>query len=168
MGFACRLRGGALPILRAAFFKGKIFRMARIVFLLGAYFFVALAIIGVFLPGFPTVPFLILAAWFSAKGSERLHKWLYEHPKFGSTLINWEQEGAISRKSKIIAILMIFGSWVFLFYSIENSWFFAAITGVLLVVSLYLISRPEPERIGWVELNEAQRNEAKPITSDRE
>jgi uncharacterized membrane protein YbaN (DUF454 family) len=45
-----------------------------------AYFFLALAIAGIFLPGLPTVPFLLLTAWFAARGSERLHRWLYAHP----------------------------------------------------------------------------------------
>ncbi len=58
----------------------------KVVALLLAYMFLGLAVIGIFLPGLPTVPFLLLAAWFSAKGSERLHNWLDAHPKFGKLL----------------------------------------------------------------------------------
>ena len=118
--------------------------MTRIAALLLAYLFVALAIIGVFLPGLPTVPFLLLAAWFSAKGSKRLNKWLYEHPKFGSVLKNWEQQGAVSRKTKIIAILMLCGSWFFLLYYIASTWVFVGISVTFLVVSMYITTRPEP------------------------
>ena len=118
--------------------------MTRIAALLLAYLFVALAIIGVFLPGLPTVPFLLLAAWFSAKGSKRLNKWLYEHPNFGSVLTNWEQQGAISRKTKIIAIIMIWGSWALLLEFIVGTWVFYVITATFLVVSIYLTTRPEP------------------------
>lgn len=118
--------------------------MTRIAALLLAYFFVALAIIGVFLPGLPTVPFLLLAAWFSAKGSKRLNKWLYEHPKFGNALKNWEQQRAISRKTKIIAILMICGSWAFLLCYIASTWVFIGISVTFLVVFIYITTRPEP------------------------
>ena len=118
--------------------------MTRIAALLLAYLFMALAIIGVFIPGLPTVPFLLLAAWFSAKGSKRLNKWLYEHPKFGSVLKNWEQQGTVSRKSKIIAILMICVSWVFLLDFIASTWIFVGISVTFLVVSIYITTRPEP------------------------
>ena len=43
----------------------------------------------------------LVAAWFAAKGSERLHAWLYAHPHFGQLLIDWEQQKAVSRKSKV-------------------------------------------------------------------
>ena len=115
--------------------------MTRIAALLLAYLFVALAIIGFFLPGLPTVPFLLFAAWFSAKGSKRLNKWLYGHPKFGSVLKNWEQQGAVSRKSKIIAVLMICGSWAFLLGYIASTWVFVGISVTLLVVSIYIRGR---------------------------
>ncbi len=118
--------------------------MTRIVALLLAYLFVALAIIGVFLPGLPTVPFLLLAAWFSAKGSKRLNNWLYAHPKFGIVLKNWEQQGAVSRKTKIIAILMLCGSWALLLNLIANKWVFVGISVTFLVVSIYITTRPEP------------------------
>ncbi len=118
--------------------------MTRIVALLLAYLFVALAIIGVFLPGLPTVPFLLLAAWFSAKGSKRLNKWLYEHPNFGSVLKDWERQGAVSRKTKTIAILMICGSWVFLLDHIASTWVLVGISVIFLVVSIYITTRPEP------------------------
>lgn len=118
--------------------------MTRIAALLLAYLFVALAIIGVFLPGLPTVPFLLLAAWFSARGSKRLNKWLYDHPKFGSVLTNWERHGAVSRKSKIIAISMICGSWALLFGLLASTWVFVGISATFLVVSVYIATRPEP------------------------
>jgi len=118
--------------------------MTKLMALVLAYLFLGLAFIGVFLPGIPTVPFLLLAAWFAAKGSERLHEWLYAHPRFGSILINWEQQKAISRGSKTVAVLMLCGSWVFLFNYLENRWVLVAITGLLLAVSIFLVTRPEP------------------------
>ena len=118
--------------------------MTRIAALVLAYLFVALAIIGVFLPGLPTVPFLLLAAWFSAKGSKRLNTWLYEHPRFGSALKNWEQQGAVTRKTKVIAIVMIWGSWIFLLEFIANRWVLVLISATFLAVSIYRTTRPEP------------------------
>lgn len=120
--------------------------MLRFFALILAYFFLALAIIGIFLPGLPTVPFLLLTAWFSAKGSERLNKWLYEHPTLGPPLKDWEEYGAISRKSKVIAILMICVSWVFLYNNVNNIWLFRGVSSIFIIVSLFLITRPESQR----------------------
>ncbi|AQQ67107.1 hypothetical protein Mag101_05210 [Microbulbifer agarilyticus] len=118
--------------------------MRKLVALILAYFFIGLAVIGVFLPGIPTVPFLLLSAWFAARGSDRLHKWLYAHPTFGSILINWEQQKAISRRSKVLAVLMLIGSWIFLYHFLESTWLLLAITGIFLVVSAFIVSRREP------------------------
>ncbi len=88
--------------------------MTPLIALILAYLFLALAIVGVLLPGLPTVPFLLLAAWFSARGSSRLHRWLYEHPHLGKLLIDWETQRAISRCSKVLAVFMLSISWVVL------------------------------------------------------
>ncbi|MDH5302401.1 MAG: YbaN family protein [Gammaproteobacteria bacterium] len=122
--------------------------MTRLVFQILAYFFLALAIVGMLLPGLPTVPFLLLTAWFAARGSERLHGWLYAHPQLGKLLIDWEQQKAISRTSKRIAIFMLIVSWVVMYYRIENVWVLTGIAILFVVIGAYLMSRPEPKQDG--------------------
>lgn len=119
--------------------------MPRYIALFFAYFFLVLGIIGVVLPGLPTVPFLLLAAWFSARGSERLHKWLYDHPRLGKLLIDWETQKAISRKSKVIAVIMLLVSWVVMHHQIGSSWILTGITFLFIAVAAYLLSRREPK-----------------------
>jgi len=118
--------------------------LKRFLSLILAYFFLAMAIIGVVLPGIPTVPFLLLTAWFAARGSERLHSWLYAHPHFGKLLIDWEQQRAISRRSKVIAIVMLCASWILMYFRLESLWLLATITVWFIGISWFLISRPEP------------------------
>lgn len=118
--------------------------MARLTALVLAYVFLALALVGVFLPGVPTVPFLLLAAWFSAKGSERLHRWLYEHPHFGKLLIDWEERGAISRKGKVATVITLGASWIVLYYQMERAWGLAALAIVFLSITYFVVSRPDP------------------------
>jgi len=118
--------------------------MARIGALILAYFFLLLALIGVFLPGLPTVPFLLLTAWFAARGSDRLHGWLYAHPRLGQLLIDWEREQAISRKTKALAISMLVVSWIVMYFRLHNNWLLAVISVLFIGVSIYLVSRPEP------------------------
>ncbi|WP_372886818.1 YbaN family protein [Shimia sp.] len=67
----------------------------------------ALAAIGILLPLLPTVPFLLLAAFFFARSSERLHNWLLSHPTLGPPIEDWQSRGAINPKAKRIATLSI-------------------------------------------------------------
>ena len=118
--------------------------MTRLVTLILAYFFLVLAIVGMFFPGLPTVPFLLLTAWFAARGSERLHSWLYAHPHLGKLLIDWEQQGAVSRTSKVIAVLMLITSWIVMYHRLDNAWGLAGIAVLFVSIATYLVSRPEP------------------------
>lgn len=68
---------------------------------------VALAVIGVVLPLLPTVPFLLLAAFFFARSSERLHNWLLSHPTFGPLIDDWNRSGAIRPRAKRLATLSV-------------------------------------------------------------
>jgi hypothetical protein len=119
--------------------------MKRFASLLLAYVFLAFAIIGVFVPGIPTVPFLILTSWFAARGSERLHGWLYAHPQLGKLLIDWEQKGAVSGTSKVIAVLMLIVSWIAMYYRVGNLWFMVFITVLFVAITVFLVSRPKPD-----------------------
>ena len=118
--------------------------MTRLISLILAYLFLALALIGILLPGLPTVPFLLLTAWFAARGSDRLHNWLYTHPKLGQLLIDWEQQKAVSRSSKLVAVAMLMVSWLVMYYRLESGCIMIVITLLFITIATFLISRPEP------------------------
>ena len=69
-----------------------------------------LGIVGIFLPLLPTTPFLLLASWCFARGSDRLHRWLLSHRVFGEYLRNFEAGRGIPLKAKIVATVMLWGS----------------------------------------------------------
>jgi uncharacterized membrane protein YbaN (DUF454 family) len=121
-------------------------RLIRWPSLLLAYLFLALGLVGVVLPGLPTVPFLLLTAWFAARGSERLHRWLYAHPHLGRLLIDWEQQGAISRRSKIIAAVLLLFSWLVMYFRVGQDWVMAVLAVLFIIILGFLLSRPEPVR----------------------
>ena len=75
----------------------------RMVWLIFGFTALILAIIGIILPLLPTVPFLLLAAFCFARSSEKIHKWLLNHPKYGPPIHNWQNSGSISIKSKQLA-----------------------------------------------------------------
>ena len=67
----------------------------RFIYLCLGLFSVLLAGVGIALPLLPTVPFLLLAAFFFARSSERLHNWLLSHATFGPMISDWNEHGAI-------------------------------------------------------------------------
>lgn len=73
---------------------------------------VTLAAIGIVLPLLPTVPFLLLAAFFFANSSDRLHNWIVAHSVFGPMILDWRERGAIrprAKKAATVSIAAVFG-----------------------------------------------------------
>lgn len=81
--------------------------MKKIVLLTLGHLFLALGIIGAFLPILPTTPFLLLAAYFYSKSSSKIHQWMLKHKYLGPPLKDWQQNGVIGMKAKILAATMI-------------------------------------------------------------
>ena len=59
-----------------------------------------MAYIGVVTPGIPYSPFVVFAAYCFSKGSERMHKWIYNHKLFGPFLTNWNTKRVFPLKLK--------------------------------------------------------------------
>lgn len=77
--------------------------MIRLGWLALGCLFVGLGMIGAVLPLMPTTIFLILAAGCFARSSPRLEAWLLDHPRFGPTLRDWRERGAIGPRAKAMA-----------------------------------------------------------------
>jgi hypothetical protein len=78
----------------------------RIVYLVLGFVSLALGAVGAVLPLLPTVPFVLLAAFFFARSSPALERRLTEHPRFGPHIVAWRSRGAISRNGKNAATLL--------------------------------------------------------------
>lgn len=66
-----------------------------------------LGIVGIVLPVLPTTPLVLVAAWFFARSSPRLHRRLLEHPRFGPLVRDWEAHGVIRLRAKLLATAVI-------------------------------------------------------------
>jgi len=78
-------------------------RLQKLPWMILGWTCVALGFIGVVLPVLPTTPFLILAAFAFGKSAPRLKQWLLHHPIFGGPIRDWEANGAIRPRIKILA-----------------------------------------------------------------
>lgn len=74
------------------------FRRLRYLALAGGSF--ALTLVGLIVPGIPTVPFLLATSYYLARSSPRLNDLLRRAPVFGPILVEWEQHGGLGRASK--------------------------------------------------------------------
>ena len=82
---------------------------------------VGLAGLGVLLPGLPAVPFLLLASFFFARSSKRLHDWLINNRLFGPILSDFLDHQGIRLPIKIISIILMWGMMLIsVFFLIEK------------------------------------------------
>jgi uncharacterized membrane protein YbaN (DUF454 family) len=79
----------------------------RVLYVALGLFFVALAVIGVVTPLLPTTPFLLLAAYFFARSSARLHNWLLRSRLFGGLIRDWQRHRGVRPRVKVVALTML-------------------------------------------------------------
>ena len=109
-----------------------------------AYASLGLGLIGILVPGLPTVPFVLLAAFAAARGSERLHRRLLAHPQFGPMIRDWQAQGAVSRRAKWLATSMMSACAAIMFLLAPETWMAATGTTIMAFVAIWLWLRPEP------------------------
>lgn len=109
-----------------------------------AYVALGLGLVGIVLPGLPTVPFVLLSAYAAARGSQRLHRRLLADRRFGPMIRDWQAEGAVSRRAKWLATTMMSACAAIMFLTAPQAWMAATGTGIMAVVALWLWRRPEP------------------------
>lgn len=114
-------------------------------YLLLAWVALAAGLIGIVLPGLPTTPFVLLAAWAAARGSTRLHRWLRAHRVFGPMIREWEAQGAVSRRAKWAATAMMLASAVIFLLTAPKLWMAVMGCVIMAAVATWLWLRPEPQ-----------------------
>lgn len=102
-----------------------------------------LGIVGLLLPVMPTVPFLIVATYAAERGWPALERWLLEHPLYGPAIMDWRERGAIPRRAKWIATVMMTGSATMLAFSPVPFWMQVVVPSVMAAVAFWMWSRPD-------------------------
>ncbi|QYF93444.1 YbaN family protein [Massilia sp. PAMC28688] len=84
----------------------------KIAYIVLGWLFVALGVIGVFLPLLPTTPFLLLASACFARGSTRMHQWLLNSRPLGKYLRDYEAGRGIPVRAKIVTLGLMWASLI--------------------------------------------------------
>jgi uncharacterized protein len=119
-------------------------RTRRLLWLALAYLALGLGIVGIIVPGLPTTPFILLAAFAAARGSRRLHERLLAHRVFGPMIRDWQGSGSVARKAKWAATITMALCAVLMFLTAPKLWMAGTGTGIMAVVAVWLWLRPEP------------------------
>jgi uncharacterized membrane protein YbaN (DUF454 family) len=106
---------------------------------------VGLGVIGILLPGLPTTPFLLLAAYCFARSSEHFHSWLLNHRWLGSYVRNFEEGRGMTRPAKATTLLVMWLSFgVTIVFFVPLAWAQLAMFLLGLAVTVYLLRLPTP------------------------
>jgi uncharacterized membrane protein YbaN (DUF454 family) len=102
-----------------------------------------LAIVRVFLPVMPTVPFVLLAAWAAARSSPRLNAWLEQHPHMGPMIVEWRNGGVVRRRVKWTATGLMSLSAASMLVLFRGQWLPYVAIACMAIVLVWLWLRPE-------------------------
>jgi uncharacterized membrane protein YbaN (DUF454 family) len=88
-------------------------------FLWKALGFVSLgmAYVGLITPGIPYSIFVVFAAYCFAKGSPKMHAWLYNHKLFGPFLTNWNTKRVFPTRMKFFMLAMMSSSLIIMWFT---------------------------------------------------
>ena len=109
--------------------------MKRIVYLSLGIIFTGFGFAGIVLPLVPTTPFLLLAAFFFSKSSDKFHDWLLSNRICGEYIRNYKEKRGMKLRDKVTSLSML---WIAIsasaFLATDKLWLrillFAIATGV--------------------------------------
>ncbi len=123
-------------------------KFVQILFLTLGTIFVAVGIIGIFIPVLPTTPFLLLAAVLYAKSSKKFYMWLLNNRICGKFIKDYKEGKGIPLKIKIMTIILLWtaiGSSIV--FAINILWVKILLVLVAIGVTLHIIRiRPIKDR----------------------
>ncbi|MCK9292004.1 MAG: YbaN family protein [Bacteroidales bacterium] len=117
--------------------------MKKTVFILLGSLSLLIGMIGIVVPGLPTTPFLLLAAYLYSRSSKKLQQKLLDHRLFGGYIRDFSK--GMSVRAKIRAVSMM---WVMIFISsfvFLKSWTIRIVLFAVGIIGTYVMSRL-PER----------------------
>lgn len=104
-----------------------------------------LAVLGVWLPGLPTTPFVLLALWLFARSSDRLSAWLHRIPLLRSALAaadNYQRQRTLPLSVKIISQSFAWGSFLLVLLLTRSFWPTLIVGLAALSCTIFMVRTP--------------------------
>ncbi len=122
--------------------------IARVGFVVLGFLCLGLGIAGYVVPVLPGTVFLLAAAWFFFKSSERMYLWVVNHPRFGHTVRAYRAGYGIRRRVKIYAIaLMLVSVGLSLTFAVDGNVARVLLVALALVGMTFILTRPTTEDV---------------------
>ncbi len=102
--------------------------------------FVALGVLGIFLPLMPTTVFLLMAAYCYSRSSERFHSWLLNNRWLGGYIRNYRSGGGMSVRQKASTLSLLWASMGFSIWIISAKlWVSLLLAAIALGVTIHIL-----------------------------
>lgn len=115
--------------------------LARWTFLAIGWLAVTIGVVGFVLPVLPSTVFFLTALWAFSRGSPRFESWLLNHRLFGPTLQAWRRHHVIPAKAKMLALICMLASLLFITFVIADGWVIPLATGLVMALAIAIIFR---------------------------
>lgn len=104
---------------------------------------VALGIVGIIMPLFPTTPFLLVAVWAFSRSSPEMAEKIRSHRHAGKYVRDWEDHGVIPTGAKVFAVVMMTAMYGYLHFGTEAPvWMEIGTVLVMAAAAAFILSRP--------------------------
>jgi len=94
---------------------------------------------GIFMPGLPTTPFVILAAICFSKCNPKLYEWLRGTKFFGPYIEHYRTKQGIAKRMKIISIVVVWLSLSISMLILRTTWAFIMLPIIGICVSVHIM-----------------------------
>jgi len=100
---------------------------------------VVLAFLGILLPVLPTTPFLLLAAFFFARSSDRFLHWLLNNRLFGSYIRNYREGRGMTLRNKVFTLSLLWLTILLtVIFAIDALWLRLLLIGIASGVTIHI------------------------------
>ncbi|HBJ1652192.1 YbaN family protein [Clostridium botulinum] len=111
-------------------------KTVRILYLIGGFISLGLGWLGIIVPILPTTPFLLVASFCFARGSERFEKWFLSTKIYKKYLENYVNNRAMTLKQKWI--ILLFADFMMMFpLIIVDKWFVKVVIFLVMLCKFY-------------------------------
>jgi uncharacterized membrane protein YbaN (DUF454 family) len=104
---------------------------------------VALGVVGIVMPLFPTTPFLLVAVWAFSRSSPEMAEKIRSHRHAGKYVRDWEDAGVIPTAAKVIAVAMMTAMFGYLYFGTDApAWVEIGAALAMCGATAFILSRP--------------------------
>ncbi len=118
-------------------------KMIKVLYIVSAFISLGLGILGIILPVLPTTPFLLLASYLFAKGSDRFHLWFKSTKIYKNHVEEFIRTRAMTLKKKLSILLPVSTMLIITFALMDNKYVRIIIPLVIILKYYYFFAHIE-------------------------